>query len=555
MSHGLIKTLTLILFIYSFIYSLEDDEIAIFYQDLILHPMDLNTTRIEYLNELLELPQEKILLFEAYRKNFYLTSIYELTNFGLSLQRIKEISPYIVVKNITNKEISLFFRYLSQSKNLLSNSSSAYALITVKDFDIYYGVKSYTNIVDETSANFISNSRYFLKYENDITKIIVGHYQAAFGQGLLFGNNTISIIDRIDSAPIYKKTRGFVEYKSLNDDSDSDGKRDYLEGFAINFNIKNSFFPFLSIANHLIEKALTTNLNITSGLIYKNDFEAGLVYNNLNRLTNQFSLFYDGKNDLFHPYGEVAYAGGLSLAQGGILRHEDFKLSALLYYSESNFNSTTSGKIIEYENDTKGIFFGFKKDFTPFYAQIYLDFYNHPLTNETIYQKYELALGLNWKNEIFSTLSIEAKSRYSELKTTKNIRNYIYLDSGFLKDRIMVFLRFQNLLELEKREMGNLFIIKIITFPLNFLKIKGRYNIYRAKSYYSALYYPEEPFYFGDFSPGCYYGIGSEAAIYIEMFNKEFLKLGCGYSVDSRKVENERDIKKERFLLYLEGEF
>ncbi len=543
--------LIFLIIFYSSFFGIIDEEKAIFYQDLLIHPMDLNFTKIEYLQEILDLSTSNLILFENFRKTNYFTSIYELTNFGLTVSEINEKSPYIKVSAITNREINFFYRVATKEKN--TNLQFLQSELTIKNLQIYYGVKSYSNITDEELSKLITNSRYNLKYENDILKAVFGHYQLSFGQNLLFGTTTISTIDKIDKPPVYKKTRGIVPYKSFSEDFNNDKNSDYLNGFALNFKIYDTLFPYISISEQAL-KNNNTNFNITSSLVYKDNFESGILWNYIyNTNLNQASLFYDFSMGKISPFGEVSYSEGISTVHGLLSEFEKLKISALLYYAESNFNSINGQEIIDYKKDIKGGFIGLRYNFSNFFIQPYMNLYFHS-TNEKLNQRYEIKTGLDINKNIFSTLSIELKTRYSDITRTRNLRSFVYLDTGILKNRIILELRYQNLLEFERMEMGNMFLARLRLYPFDFLKLKMRYVYYKAKSYYSALFYTEEDFYTGDFAINSYYGIGNEYCIFSELKITPLLDFKMGYSYDRRRVENQNIKDEHKLSICLEGE-
>ncbi|MGC8764508.1 MAG: hypothetical protein ACP5QT_01295 [Brevinematia bacterium] len=556
MFQGLNKKLyfLFILLISTRLFSITDEEKIIFYQDLLVNPMDINTTRIEYLQEVLNLTPTNIILFEEYRRNNYFTSLYELTNFGLTSAEIKDILPYITIKYITNKEIYFNYRILTKQRTLNNTNTNYQAFqseMIVKNLQLYFGMKSYSNIIDE---GYATNTRYNIKYEDDFIKAIFGHYQLSFGQSLLFGTSSISAIDKINQPPIYKRGKGIVSYKSLTDDFDNDKNYDYLNGFAFNLKINDNLFPFFSVAEQIIRKT-NSIINFTSSLLYKENFEVGVVYNYIHSYTNQFSFFYDFiEGETFHPYGEISFSDGFSTLQGIMAGSKTIRISTLIYYSESNFNSINGQKIIDYKKDVAGFFAGIRYEFESFFIQLYLNLYIHS-TNEKTYQKYEIRAGIDIDNPLFSTLSIELKSRYSDILRTRNLRSFAYIDAGILRDRIILELRYQNLLEFDREEMGNMFLSRLRLYLTDFLKLKGRVIFYKAKSYYSDLYYTEEDFFRGDFSINSYYGIGSEYAVFSELKIAGLFALGAGYSYDRRRIENLMPRNEHRFSLYLEGEW
>ncbi|MCX7820753.1 MAG: hypothetical protein N2258_03660 [Brevinematales bacterium] len=537
--------LLIIFLLINILYSIEEE--GEFYRDLLIHPMDLNTTKFSYLNQLLQLNEKQSRNFENFRKNNFFKSIYELTNFGLSIENIEKISPYIRIKNPPEKELFFFFRYITKEKNN-TNQNIFESEIQIKELNIFYGINSKTNILEKEQSYFLSNSVYNFSFENELINFVIGHYQLSFGQNLLFGTGSINYIDDISKYPIHKKTRGIVRYKNPNKDSDNNKIFDYLDGIALNLKIKNLFFPYLSIAKQLIKT--NTNFHITTALIYRENIEAGCIlsYNSTN--TNEYSFFYDFPlTPLFNPYGEIAISDGLSIVQGIKTTFEETKISGLFYYSETNFNSINGEEIIDYKKDSKGVFLGVNQKLTPFYIQGYLNIFSR-VTNENIYQKYELKSGFKTKNFIFSDFSIELKCRYSDLRTTRNFRNYIYLNSGFFDNKIVLHLRYQNLTEILKNETGNFIMTRLILYPY-FFKIKARYLYYKADSYYSALYYPEEDFYFGDFTLRAYYGQGYEYALYGEIKLKDITS-GFGYSYEKR-INPEKENYK--FAFYIEGDW
>ncbi|MGC8771315.1 MAG: hypothetical protein ACP5Q5_08695 [Brevinematia bacterium] len=539
------NSLLIIFLLINISYSIEEDEK--FYSDLLINPMDINTTKFIYLNQILQLDKEQSKNFESFRKTNYFKSVYELTNFGLTIDEIEKISPYIRVKNLPEKEIFFFFRFINKEKNH-TNKNIFQSETKIKDITFYYAVQSETNIIEKEWSYFLTNSTYNLSFENELINFIIGHYQLSFGQHLLFGTTSINYIDDITQHPIYKKTRGIVRYKNSDKDSDNNEIFDFLDGVALNFKINNLLFPYLSISKHVIKT--NTNLNITTALVYKDNIEIGAIWNYKLTNTNEYSIFYNLPiNPLFNPYGEIAFSDGLSIVQGFISKFQNTKIATLIYYAETNFNSLNGEEIIDYKKDTKGLFFGVNQILNPFYIQGYLNIFSR-ITNETIYQKYELKSGFKTKNLIFSELSVELKSRYSDLRTTRNLRNYVYVNNGFLNNKIILHLRYQNINEIIRNETGNLYLLRLIIYPY-FFKFKGRYLYYKTDSYYSALYYPEEDFYFGDFTLRSYYGEGYEYALYGELKFKD-ITVGIGYGYE-KKINPEKENYKLAF--YIEGDW
>lgn len=539
------NSLLIIFLLINISYSIEEDEK--FYSDLLINPMDLNTTKFVYINQILQLGNEQSKKFENFRKTNYFKSIYELTNFGLTMNEIEKFSPYIRIKNPPEKELFFFFRFINKEKNY-TNKNIFQSETKIKDITFYYAIQSETNIIEKELSYFLTNSTYNLSFENELINFVIGHYQLCFGQHLLFGTGSINYIDDITLHPIHKKTRGIVRYKNPNKDSDNNKIFDFLDGIAMNFKINNSFFPYLSISEQTIKT--NTNFNITTALVYKDNIEIGAIWNYKLTNTNEYSIFYNLPiTPIFNPYGEIAFSDGLSIVQGFITKFQETKIAGLFYYAETNFNALNGEEIIDYKKDTKGLFFGINQALTPFYIQGYLNIFSR-ITNETIYQKYELKSGFKTKNSIFSDLSIELKSRYSDLRTTKNLRNYVYVNNCFLNNKIILHLRYQNIIEIMRNETGNLYLLRLILYPY-FFKLKGRYLYYKADSYYSALYYPEEDFYFGDFTLRSYYGEGYEYAFYLESKFKD-ITAGIGYGYE-KKINSEKENYK--FAFYIEGDW
>ncbi len=521
-------------------YSIEEEDN--FYQDLLIHPMELNTTKISFLNEILKLKEKGKVEFENFRKTNYFTSIYQLTNFGLSISEIDKISPYISVKKLPDESLSFYFRAITREKNN-SNQNIFQSELMIKDLRFYYGFETVTNIIELDRSYFFTNSRYNISFENDYLKFVMGHYQLSFGQNLLFGTTSINYIDNIVSYPIQKKTRGIVPYNSLKNDSDNNKIYGYLNGTAVRFNLYN-FFPYFSIAEQ--KDNTNTNYNVTAALVFEDDFSCGFVWNYSTKNTNEYSLFYKFPFWLFTTYGEIANSIGFSIVQGCILRYGNTTLSTLLYYVDTNFNSTTGDEIIDYKMDTKGVFLGFKQNFSSFYFQSYANIFSR-VTNELFYQKYEAKTSLNIRDFNFT---MELKTRYSDLRTTKNLRSYFYCDKYFFRKKFLVSLRYQNLLEFNRNETGNMYLLRLTLYPF-FMKVKGRVLYYKTESYFSSLYYPEEDFYFGDFTLKAYYGEGYEYALYFEAKVRD-LTIGCGYS-NEKKINIERENYK--LALYVEGKW
>lgn len=561
MSHGLNRLLYCLIFIflyYTYFFPIENEEILQFYQDILLNPMDLNTTRIEYLNEVLKLPESNLCSLENYRKHSYFNSIYELTNFGLSLSRIDEISPYITVGRLTNKELSMLLQtssYLKEVNDTNNFFSFLKTEVKVRNCNFYYGVKSYTNLIDENPAVLLYNSRWIVNYENEFLKLFLGDYTLSFGQGLLFGSPSISEITKIYSSPVYKKSGGLTGYKniSLNSDFDNDGKDDYLRGVGLKFNIDEYIFPILCGGYQVISNGKSTNMNITAALLVKRDYEVGAVYNIENAYLNSGTLFFDFLKENFHPYGELAYSDDLSFALGNILSFDKLKITTFFYYSGSNFNPSISAGCFDYSKNTSGFFAGYRQTFGILFFQCYLHLYKYPLYNSEIFQKYEAKVGFDYSGGIFSTLYGELKSRYSQLKTTSNIRNYLYFDMGFFENRALFQFRWENLLELLRNEIGNMLLIRLVFKPMRLLTIKFREIVYSSESYFSALFYPEEPFYPGNFIQKAFYGVGNEFSTYIECGFNIGLKVGVGYSYDAREKNSVSTLVEHRICCYIES--
>ena len=537
----------LFLFLFSILFSNEEESVS-FYQDVLLNPMDLNTTKIEYLQEFLNLKGSNLKSFIDFRKHNYFSSIYDLTNFGFSEFEIEKLSPYIVVKKITNKDFYFYGKTAFIQRRFDNSETNRFIFqfeVGAGNLKFYSGFKTFTNIL-ESDAYSITNLRYNFTFEDKYLKFLLGHYQLSYGQGLLFGDSSLNFIDSINKTPVYKKSKGIITFKSLTDDFDNDKNYDYINGIALNLKFfEDTFFPFLSTGEQIVKK--TNKLyNFTMGFLYKDDSEAGILWNNIYPLTNQFSFFYDYQGlDFFQPYGEIAISEGRSIEQGLIFNFDRTKITILGFYCDTNFNSFNDRNILGYKNNFKGFLSGLKFDINNFYFQTYYLLYSRT-TNEVYFNKLEFKGGVYLKSDFFSTIFFELKTRYSTLSTTTNLKNYIYFDVGFLKNNLVFQFRYQNLIEFIREEMGNFFLLRVILQPLKFLNIKGRIVYYNAESYYSALFYPEESFYRGDFYLKAYYGEGFEYSLFSEVKIKDFLDFGIGYSIDKQET---------KIGCYLEGEW
>jgi hypothetical protein len=272
------------------------------------HPINLNKTTIEELRELNLLNDIQINNLLTYiKENGSLMTIYELQIInGFDLQVINKILPYVYVSEnfsptkfsikdlFKNEESTLLLRYgqvLEQQKgfksidstSLANNPNSRYIGSPQKFYSRYnfnyrnkisFGItadKDQGELFFKDNQRFKNNSyeqllngnqhsgfdfysaHLYIKNEGFVKTIVIGDYQATFGQGLTLWNG-YAFGKSADIMSIKRVASGIRPYKSVDENN-------FLRGVATTFNYKNweatTFFSHKKIDGNIIDTSAT----------------------------------------------------------------------------------------------------------------------------------------------------------------------------------------------------------------------------------------------------------------------------------------------------------
>ncbi len=568
----------------------DEDELEKFeyYNDFLISPLNLNSASVKYIAELPGMDMIKANRIKEYRNRTEFGGLFDLTNAGISRDELLAISPFITIKPSEEKGFILnsFLSYdgtkalkLSNQSTNNNNSVDTYTYkfnLQFKNINLYFAAQTISNYLPYANwDDAYRNSRYNIEYHTDNIKLIGGQFKLTFGHNLLFGPSFIPPLSDIDQVPVKKHDSGIEPYYSLSFDSDNNKIRDLFNGAGFScfpsgleifgFNPEPRITGFYSYFDNDDYHKITNQQDYGGNLLFKiplGNTAIGLTAARQVRYDNKFNdtgleFYYDSFIfDSLNIYGDAAKFGGYSFLQGLIFQYEYLAFSLLGFYSETNYNAPNAADIIHDSKNAKGFFTGFSFDFNVIEAQAFADI-STKITNSYIDERYQVKLDskLGFDNNFFNKLEMEIKEKYSSLSDGDNLRSNLYSTLTLFKEKLLLTLKWQDLLNFTKKEMGNMLTLKLSIKPIYWINITGIWNTYRAASYYSALFSIDEPLYPGDFGLTPYYGIGNEYCFkLIYLFSTDF-EVGIKYVTDYRKLADSIENKNDDLSAFLQANF
>ncbi len=394
---------------------------------LLSNPIDLNQASAEELRSLFVLRESQIEEFIRYREEHgNLLSIYELQAIpGFDLNMIYKIIPFVVVKDPASAlDKNLFRRVLEEKNNYLilrydrtlenkkgyspeTDSSSRYAGSPDKLYSRFRvnhtGDYSFGFTVEKDAGESFgwnpAQKKYGFDYNSahaqimnkgKIKNLIIGDFQAQFGQGLLLGGGFGMGKGSEVITTVRRSNLGFIPYTSLNEFG-------YFRGAAVTTSITRNLHvsAFLSQLNRdgrIAQSALTEDVNSISSfgltglhrtpselasrkkineanygavINYKNkSFDGGLIFQ-----STEFGIpVYRDPT----PYDQFAFSGSSNQNIGTFLNYtrSNFTFFSEAAHTVNHGNAVALGSIgsLTPQLDFSLLYRNFAKDFYSFYS-------------------------------------------------------------------------------------------------------------------------------------------------------------------------------------------
>jgi hypothetical protein len=557
------------------------------YLQLLSNPLDLNSVTDEQLRSLYVLTPQQIQSFLLYRKEAgTLLSVYELQSIeGFTKEIFLKIIPFVTVEDASTSFNKNIFKRISEEKNnylLLrygqtletqkgysekTDSSSRYAgssgnfytrfrISRPGDFSLGFTMKKDAG----EKIDFDPSKKYYgfdyisfhaqVQNKGKIKNLIVGDYQAQFGQGIALGS--VFGIGKNGEAvtTIRRSNLGFLPYTSIYEAG-------YFRGAALSYQAAKNFtihtmassrgrdgnlqqdstennfssFSFTGLHRTPTELAnrnsiLETNLAVVAN--YKNEsLDAGLLIHRtqfdvpLRRNANQYNQFSFNGNEntnvgaflnysvanvsFFSEYVQTLNQGSASVA--GLLVSLTNKLDVSLLYRkfEKNFYSFYSNALAENSiaQNESGIYWGWKYSFNKKISIAgYADLFRFPWLK---FRSYSPSDGTEWLLRfnyrptktiyIFLQAREEIKQRNSSADvnlylTDLGIRRNYWLNVDYSATPKLSFKsRAQfSTYQLASKSTQGMAIMQDFSYDWNRFSLSGRYVLFDTDDFDNRLY-------------------------------------------------------------------
>lgn len=544
---------------------------------LMVYPMDLNSVREESLRELPCIGPEGAEKIVQYRKKNEIKGLYDLTNAGLRTEDLMNASPFVTIRPAKDRGFTLRSNvaYRSEEKTFQNGAPDdtdtdardleIRSSMEIQRFRFYFASRTTNGFFSGSPLSWTelsSRSRYYALLSADSIRFVAGHYQLAFGQNLLLGPAFTPPVTGFEGSPARKTDKGLSPCSSLSTDPDGNGVRDVFNGFAISFDLREieifGYYPSPRFTGFLSVYDADPFLDFTNQSDYGADIRIALPAENSSagftavrqtRADNKFdstglSFHYDlGIFDLFRVYGEAAQFKGLAAVQGFNLNAGIVKVSLMGFYSATNYNAPNASDILHARRDAQGFFTGIGFELFGLELESFADCQwklSDPLLKAQ--QRYQFAARMKWRDlsEWISRFEAEARTRFSDISDGRNLRSCAGLKAGIFRDRIVLDIQWQDVLNFTESEMGNMLSVRLRFIPFEHFSMVLRWNGYRSASYQSALFDTMEAAYAGDFTVNPYYGMGNEWTAVLKWKVSEEFTLNCMVRTDSREMELQR---------------
>lgn len=500
--------------------------------DLKKNPVDLNLASVD---ELMQLPwltpfmaEEVVRYREATGGIQHLSELESLLGFDSAL--VQRMDEFVVIRVAKKMEKRVTVQARSRLK-LPPHSESEYlgdrnkiyarALISVQErYSI--GLLVEKDAYEESYTDFTS---YFVQLSglNIPRKVIVGHYDLEFGEGLVFSPSDFSIKSQ---GTIKNGNRGILRARS------SDENRSLLgSAFAFRFN-KIRLFGFLSVRSldatlnsdgevrslyesglHRSETELAKKDVLTERLVGgRLEVRTESIGTGLTFVRSEYSKPFDipafsgseytligidleGRLKRASFFGEAAlsHSGGSGVLSGLKLSAHRFSTGLLLRSYGYNFWSPHSSAFSEYgaENEKGAYCFARFSTKRGTRVETYLDVFKHTRPEEPgefLHIGDELQVSLHQK--ISSALEVQMRYRRKMKfeKLRESLRFQFDAESGNLKMRIRAELSDSRNSEGDERSKGNLEYFGLKYEPLNGFELEGRIALFSIESYDARIY-------------------------------------------------------------------
>lgn len=556
---------------------------------LLAHPLNLNKASAEELRFLNLLTEEHVQNLMLYRtENGPLLSVYELQAIpGFDLQTINRVVHFFTVDDPSNKvNTSMFHRAIENGSHYLllryentletkrgfTDQVSPQQQFKGDEHKLYMRFRSsrpgdyslgFTAEKDagETlqwnpsekyyGADFTSIHAQILN-KGKIKNLVLGDYQAQFGQGLILGGNFGFGKGAETITTIRRSTLGFTPYTSVNEIG-------YLRGAALTYQIRpeislSGFYSRThrdaSIASDSTDLSFASAFQTTGfhrndselsrrktlgesqqGIVinYKKTFiDAGLIYHRLsydipvNRTPQPFNQFIFSGERLINTGAYLNYArynftffaeaaktitGGYGITSG-LLGSLTPQLDVAFHYRnyQRHFQSLYSNAFGEstVPRNERGIYWGWRYRWNRTYSLAgYMDFFRFPWLQYRNYRPsdgHEFLLRFNYQPSRNVTLFIQAREE-SKSRNISNSDSNLYASANGIKRNYWMacdysanqMLRLKTRAQFSTYSVGSAFtrgMVLLQDISLNFgkLSVTGRYALFDTEDYDNRQY-------------------------------------------------------------------
>lgn len=469
---------------------------------ILSNPIDLNTATDEQLRSLFILTESQMQALLSYREAAgTLLSVYELQAVpGIDVQTFHRLVPFVTVLHKNNHWKALLQRILKEeNKYLLIRSDRALETKLgysqeASEANRYSGSpeRLYTRFRSARSSDFSvgftlekdggerfnwsTQKRYYgfdyTSYhvqalnKGRLMNVIVGDYQAQFGQGLILGGGFGGGKGAETVSTIRRSNLGFLPYTSL-------GESGYFRGIATSVKVANNFLVHtfisalhrdgnasdslgLSISslpisglhrtiNELSNRKAVKETNLGTVVSYKkNAFEAGGIIHHttfqipIERTPSRYNqFFFNGSENtnagiflnysfsnatLFSEFAKTANKGNALLIGALASLTPKFDLSLVYRNYDKDFHSFYSNAVSENTGtqNEQGIYLGWKYKFSKRHlVSGYYDMFRFPWLR---FRAYTPSYGYEWLSRYTYQLNRDTKL-YLQLREESKVRN------------------------------------------------------------------------------------------------------------------------------------
>ena len=592
---------------------------------ILLHPIDLNRATEEELRFLSILNEEQIQNLLSYRQDQgFLLSIYELQAIpGFDQEVIYRIVPFVKVQDQERSFRGLWDRLLSEKNNYLTlrydrslESPKGFQDTTDSRFtgsrdkvhvrfrvsrphDFSIGFSAEKDAGEKIAWNTKQNQLGFdfwsghiaIQNKGTIKNLILGDFQAQFGQGLILGGSFGTGKGAETVMSVRRNSIGFVPYTSSNESIFNRGiattlklgRKIFLSGFyssvfqdgtLMTDSINATTRSIQASGLHRTTKEIDNENNIheqqTGAVvsIKKKDFEAGLIYHRLwynasvepsPTLYNQFEfrgkvlqnisafINYNYANFTFFSEGALTLDHGRAMVAGAIgSLGRSVDVSFLYRNYARHFHSFNTNAFAENSSpkNEQGIYWGWKcKLSRKYFIASYIDIFRFPWLRFRSYSPangHEYLVRFNYQPTkqiiMFAQFREEEKQRNTsaddQLYSTTNVlkRNYWLCADYVVSENLKMKTRIQySTLKSEKVISDGFVITHDASISYGKWQCTARYALFQSGDFDNRQYVFENDVWLA-YSLQAYYGTGVRNYVLLEYKLNKHVSLWAKWS-------------------------